>query len=132
MTGHNRRSSDHHFVGPLCLRIKHARRVARLSQAQLASRIGISASAIAQWELPSGTSPTVDHLVVSAVVTSVAFEWLATGRGPVGVRDYERPALDASSFAVDHIEDRLLAAFRRLPRRKRESFVLCVEALLLR
>ena len=123
-----RRSSDRTFSGPLSSRIRHARRLSGLTQASLAKAVNVGPSAVAQWELPHGTSPTIDHLAQIAVVSSVAFEWLATGRGPVAPGTHETPVVDASSFAMDHFEERLLLAFRRVPSRKRETFVQWMEA----
>lgn len=122
-----RRASDRAFAGPLCSRVRHARRLTKLSQAAFAKTLGVGASAVAQWEVPRGTSPTIPHLIEIAVLAGVAFEWLATGRGPVGLAGQETPAIDASSFTVDHGEDRLLAAYRRIPTRKRESFLRWME-----
>lgn len=122
-----RRASDRSFSGPLGTRIRHARRLAALSQSVLAKRMNIGPSAVAQWELPSGTSPTVEHLIQIAAACGVGFEWLATGRGPVSITAQETPAVDATSFATDQVEDRLLAAFRRIPGRKREVFVRWME-----
>jgi hypothetical protein len=39
----------------------------------------------------------------------------------------EAPAVDSTSFSTDQIEDRLLAAFRRVPSRRRETFVRWME-----
>jgi transcriptional regulator with XRE-family HTH domain len=98
-----------------------------LTQAGLAKIASVGPSAVAQWELPSGTSPTIDHLIEIALVSGVTFEWLATGRGSVTVVDGEIPAIDVSSFATNQTEDRLLAAFRRIPVRKHEIFVRWLE-----
>lgn len=114
------------FVIPLSRRIRHARKLLRATQAELARKIGVAPSAVAQWELPAGTSPTVDHLIQIAVSCGIAFEWLATGRGDVTIAA-ETPAIDAASFAVDQFEDRLLAVARRIPRRKRDSFLRWLE-----
>lgn len=127
MTTLKRRAADQTFSGPLSSRIRHARRVARLTQARLAREIDVGPSAVAQWELPHGTSPTVEHLIEIARCSGVAFEWLATGRGYVSVIERETPAIDVSSFASDEVEDRLLCAFRRVPARKREIFVRWLE-----
>ena len=122
-----RRASDRNFSGPLSTRIRHARRLSQLTQAALAKVVHVGPSAVAQWELPNGTSPTIEHLGAIAVLSGVTFEWLATGRGPVALTDHETPAIDATSFATDQIEDRLLAAFRKVPSRKREAFVRWME-----
>ncbi|WP_386070930.1 helix-turn-helix domain-containing protein [Tahibacter sp. UC22_41] len=105
-------------------RVRFARRLAGLSQAALAREIGIGPSAVAQWELPSGTSPTVDHLAHLAVRSGVAFEWLATGRGT----SHADPRPDAAN-APEHntVEERLLATFRRLSRRRREALLRWLE-----
>jgi len=124
---HKRRASDRAFSGPLPSRIRHARRIAQLTQAAFAKALGVGASAVAQWELPKGTSPTIRHLIDMAALSGVAFEWLATGRGPAGLGSHETPAVDAISFTADHNEDRLLAAYRRIPARKREAFVRWME-----
>jgi transcriptional regulator with XRE-family HTH domain len=123
-----RRLSDKTFAGSLPTRIRHSRRLGSLTQSALAKAIGVQPSAVAQWELPNGTSPTVPHLLSVADACGVAFEWLATGRGVAGVQAVEIAAIDGSSFAANHFEDRLLIAFRRVPARKRESLVAWMES----
>jgi len=114
------------FSIPLSGRIRHARKLARVTQAELARRIGIAPSAVAQWEQPGGTSPTVEHLIQIATSCGIAFEWLATGRGDAPIAT-ETAAIDTTSFAVDQFEDRLLVAARRIPRRKRDAFIRWLE-----
>lgn len=96
-------------------RILRSRRQARMTQSQLAARIGVHRSAVAQWERSDGTSPNIRHLEQIAVIAGVHFEWLATGRGPM------RPADDAFESAIDlddvarnENESRILACTRRL------------------
>ncbi|MGA8277840.1 MAG: helix-turn-helix transcriptional regulator [Rhodanobacteraceae bacterium] len=113
--------------GVLCNRIRRARRIAGLTQAELAKRTGTGTSAVAQWESPHGTSPTVEHLIEIAITCAVTFEWLATGRGPIRDDLSETPALDVGSFAMDESEDRLLVAYRRISARKRPIFVRWME-----
>ena len=127
MNTQKRRASDKAFHGSLPSRIKHARRLAQVSQAALAKAIAVGPSAVAQWEMPNGTAPTVQHLIHIASFSNVSFEWLATGRGSVAMDSQETPAIVTDSFAVDEIEDRLLAAFRRVPHRKRLTFVRWME-----
>ena len=126
MEGQSRRA-DHNFSAPLSIRIRHARRIAQLTQAGLAKRVGVGPSAVAQWELPDGTSPTVDHLIQIAALCGTAFEWLSTGRGPVTQDEQEVPAVSGSGLALDELEDRLLIAFRRIPARKRPLLVQWME-----
>lgn len=123
----NRRANDRTFSGPLPDRIRHARRLAKLSQAALAGRVGVGPSAVAQWESPKGTSPTVDHLVRVANATGVVFEWLATGRGGSTVVGTDIPAVELSMYPTDMLEERLLLAFRRLALKKREGLVRWLE-----
>lgn len=110
-------------------RIRRTRRLASLTQAGLARKISVSASAAAQWELPDGTSPNIENLIKIATTCGVSFEWLATGRGAIRSDTQETPAVDVTSFAIDHIEDRLLLAFRRISARKREKFVRWMEEI---
>ncbi len=121
----NRRASERRFSGTLADRIRHARRRSGLSQAGLALQVGVVSSAVAQWEGNAKTSPTVEHLVRIAQVTSVAFEWLATGRGLTTATD--SPAVETTAFACDFLEERLLIAFRKVAARKREAFVVWLE-----
>jgi transcriptional regulator with XRE-family HTH domain len=110
-------------------RVRHARRLAKLSQATLAQRLGVVPSAVAQWEGRRGTSPTVANLARIAEVTGVAFEWLATGRGSSAMAVPDVPAVIPESIAQDMIEERLLLSFRKLAPRKREPFVRWLELL---
>lgn len=127
MTQTNRRASDKRYSGPLADRVRHARHIVGLSQAALARSVGVGPSAVAQWEIPHGTSPTVEHMIQIASGCGVAFEWLATGRGPISVKGQETPAVDLLVFAADMAEERLLIAFRRVPAKKRETLVRWME-----
>ncbi|HWU51449.1 MAG TPA: hypothetical protein VN153_01415, partial [Tahibacter sp.] len=64
------------------------------------------------------------HLAHLAVRSGVAFEWLATGRGA----SQTDPRPDAAN-APEHntVEERLLATFRRLSRRRREALLRWLE-----
>jgi transcriptional regulator with XRE-family HTH domain len=74
-------------------RIRQARVAAGIrTQQQLADAVGVTRSAVSQWE--SGTSQHVkpEHLAAIAEACSVEMRWLATGRGPregLSVRDLE-------------------------------------------
>jgi len=111
-------------------RIRRARTLASLSQAELARRVGVKGSAVTQWESQSGTTPSVDHLAQIARETGVYFEWLATGRGPSRPVEGEFDvALVVEDYVRDELESRVLAAMRQLTKRKKESLVLIVELL---
>lgn len=124
-----RRASDKSFYGSLGIRIRHSRRLMHLTQAGLARAMKVGASAVAQWENPRGTSPTVNHLIQIANITGVSFEWLATGRGQVALDVLDSRA-DNPDRSIDQIEERMLLAFRRIVRRKRVTFVAWMEDFL--
>lgn len=95
-------------------RSRLARRQAGLSQAALAVRIGVGRSAVSNWEIGAGTMPTVENIAAFAVAAGVAFEWIASGRGPMRIGHdpmMDIPAVDAD-FVDDPRERRLLRAFR--------------------
>lgn len=64
----------------LTIRILRSRKEKKLSQQSLADLIGVSRSALAQWETQS-SSPSLANLRKMAEILEVSFEWLATGRG---------------------------------------------------
>lgn len=65
----------------LAMRLTAARKVAgELSQTALAKKMGLTRSAVSQWESDT-TSPTSDNLRQIAVICDVDYDWLATGRG---------------------------------------------------
>jgi Predicted transcriptional regulators len=93
----------------------------RLSQGELARRVGVHRSAVTQWEREGGTHPCIEHLAAISVVANVPFEWLATGRGdPTRSPEIEVPAI-AYDYAVDEVEARLLDTIRRLPKRAQRA-----------
>ncbi|MBS7458037.1 helix-turn-helix transcriptional regulator [Coralloluteibacterium stylophorae] len=111
-------------------RIRQARGFGPMTQAELARQVGVQRSAVAQWEQEDGTAPSVKHMLRIAVVTGACFEWLATGRGPVRIDPAEATAaVVLEDYAHDHLEARLLEAFRKVPRRQREPLVSMIEIL---
>lgn len=116
---------------PIRERIGTARQAANLSRAELARRVGVRASAAAQWEQHEGTAPSVENLARIAAATGVAFEWLATGRGSMHASPTdEAPAVVLDTFAQNQFEERLLRMGRRVPPRKREALLATLELLL--
>lgn len=113
-------------------RIRLARRHAGLSQAALGAAVGVQRSAVSHWEATQGKHPSMAHLRELALVTGVQFEWLATGRGGMGLS--ADTALDsvAAADAVlvdDPLELRLIQAFREAPMRARAPLVEVAEQL---
>lgn len=62
-------------------RIREARRLTGLTQEVLAGELGVTRSAVAQWEMADGTAPSVENLIGLAQRSGLHFEYLATGRG---------------------------------------------------
>lgn len=108
-------------VSALSLRIRKARSAAALSQAELARRVGVKRSAVTQWEHPTGTRPSVDHLIEISMHTHTLFEWLATGRGARLAGDVEAaPAVMVEEYARDADESLALGQLRMLSPLKRK------------
>lgn len=113
------------------IRIRRARSVCKITQAELAARIGVHRSAVAQWEQLKGTTPNVSHLIRIAEVLEISFEWLATGRGSLTLDASCEPRERAhSDFARDEMEERMLLVSRQLNTRKREAVLALMEALI--
>ena len=112
-------------------RLRRARRLASISQASLAQAVGISPSAVAQWEQVEGTLPGLAHLVAVARVTGVSMDWLATGAGRPrnAVVAEEHATLVADAYARDASEECLLREFRVMAPRARRLMVELVEEL---
>lgn len=79
--------------GRLGRRIAGTREIAGLSQAELARRIGVSRSAVAQWEREF-TEPSAGHLRRLAEVARCSYDWLANGIGPRELPDGGGPMTD--------------------------------------
>jgi transcriptional regulator with XRE-family HTH domain len=104
-------------------RIRRAREAQHWSRAELARRVGVSASATVQWEQSDGTTPSVDHLFKIAEQTRVSFEWLTTGRGSPSYIGDETAAVDVTFFALTLFEEELLDLSRKLPRKSQQAFL---------
>ncbi|HVV98481.1 MAG TPA: helix-turn-helix domain-containing protein [Rhodanobacteraceae bacterium] len=105
-------------------RIRQARLRAGLTKAELARRVGVCPSAVVQWEHPTHTVPNTTNLARIAEITGVAFEWLATGRGPPRLPGGDgTSALDPALIAATLFEERLLQIARRLPRHQHEALL---------
>jgi len=74
----------------LAIRIKKSREIKGFSQKKLADEIGITSSAISQYESTSyfHSEPSLKNLVKLAKALNVSFEWLATGRGIKEIEDF--------------------------------------------
>lgn len=82
-----------------------------MSQTELAERVGVTRSAVSNWESMAATLPASKHLQQIAHAVAVSYEWLATGRGEATPKDSEIPAADVE-LIDDPIERALIAGFR--------------------
>ena len=117
----------------LCDRMRLSRVSSKLSQASLSRTLGVTASAVAQWESARGTTPGIDRLRKIASITGVSFEWLATGEGSAFERRSraapESPAIDLDCYAQDLAEELLLSHYRSMKRKARDALLSVAEAL---
>jgi transcriptional regulator with XRE-family HTH domain len=112
----------------LSTRIRTARVRAGMSQADLAAALGVSRSAVGNWESAKGrVFPSTERLSELALATSVSYEWLATGRGTPQAPSDGIPAADAE-FVDDPVERRLLEGFRACSEQFRQAILTVVEA----
>ena len=111
-------------------RIRRARALSGLSQAELARRVGVERSAVSQWETPAGTTPSSQHVADIAIAAGVCYEWLATGRGATQPEPGKfDQAVVEDDFARDALETRVLAAIRRLRPRRRQLAIQILELM---
>lgn len=115
-------------------RVRQARRAAKLSQVELAERVGVHRSAVAQWESVGGCHPTVENMARIAIATAVSFEWLATGRGRMKYQSDFLPGDEVPAVLLDYAaqgesEVRALAGLRRLDNPQIEAVVELIERL---
>ncbi len=115
----------------LAARIRQARHRAKLSQAELASKIKVQRSAVSNWESASGIIPATANLIAIAQACEVSLEWLGTGNGVI------QPGQEAHAGVlavdVDYVElpeeRELLAVFREMPRRSQAAVLELVRIL---
>lgn len=113
-------------------RIRLARRHAGMSQSALAATVGVQRSSVSHWEASDGKTPSARHLRDVVMATGVQFEWLATGRGKMGLsQDVAMDSVAAADALLvdDPLELRLLNAFRDAPTLARAPLVELAEQL---
>lgn len=108
-------------------RIRRARALSRMTQTDLADRIGVGRGAVAQWESATGSSPSMEHLISIALHTGVHLEWLGTGRG-MPRPDIVLPSPSEDERALDSVERNCLRMLRRMPRRLRAQMLSVIKA----
>lgn len=116
-------------------RLRSCRIGLRLTQAELATRLNVSRSAVAQWESDSGSLPSTASFTSLAATLACSFEWLATGRGQRTLDSGAVPetsaaaAVDFRFFARDDAEEQLMAGFRDLDSHDRDIVSTLVASL---
>lgn len=106
-------------------RIRHARTVAGLSQAELAELIGKPKAMVGRWEI-ADRNPGVESLQSLSKALGVSLQWLATGKDPLP----KKRSADHASHALD--EDLLLASYQAVESIYRERGIKASTATLLR
>lgn len=110
-------------------RIRHARMKACISQTELAQMVGVTRSAVSNWESTASTLPASKHLQRIAQAVAVSYEWLATGRGDATPKDSDIPAADVE-LIDDPIERVLIAGFRASNAQIRQALLNIAESQL--
>jgi len=101
----------------LAERLRKARRVAGMSQQELARALGVTRSAVSNWESVNPAHPASANMALLANALQVSFEWIATGRGEMRPprAAHAAPAPEAL-LVVDCPHERdLLSAYRHAP-----------------
>ena len=116
-------------MSALSLRIRKARRLASITQNELAHRIGVKRSAVTQWENANGTKPNVEHLIRIAIEAGVSFEWIATGRGAGECPAELIQAVVIDDYAMDALESKALGYLREMTSSKMRIALQVLEVL---
>lgn len=121
---------NHATMTRLAGRIRKARMSQRMSQQDLANRLGVTRGAVANWESANATLPATERLQRIAQATGVNFEWLATGRGSCV---YQTSLDDVPTADMEIVDDalelRLLRMFRAAPLRQHAKIFAVLETV---
>jgi transcriptional regulator with XRE-family HTH domain len=106
-------------------RLHRARDTARLTQEQLARRIGVTRSAISQWESGMVSNISAAHLLATAKVLRVSLDWLLSGEDGMEIaEDAAAPYLYAEPSESD-----LLPLWRQLTTSQRTAMLAQIREL---
>ena len=109
-------------------RIKETRIEMGWSQAELARRMFVAQSSVADWE--SGRkAPHTKNLVRLAIVLGVSFEWLTTGRGEMHSAATQSARESSPDDWMRPEERRLLGEYARLKPKQRTALLGFLESL---
>lgn len=111
-------------------RVRRGRKLAGMSQKQLAQALGVQRSTVANWESIDDITPGADRLRRLASACNVSFEWLATGRGEMSLPGHihEVPAVENLLVLEEPREIRLVLAWRNAPARIKQLIVEMAES----
>lgn len=120
----------------LAVRIRQSRESKGLSQKQLAEKIGVSSSAISQYESTShfNSEPSVKNLINISKILDISVEWLMTGRGIQGIKDFllnEQSIYkeDERLISLTKEQKEMLLLFEQLPLDWQQKYKLTLEAI---
>ncbi|WP_422133991.1 helix-turn-helix domain-containing protein [Endozoicomonas sp. ALD040] len=106
----------------LTTRILRSRKEKRYSQQVLADLIGVSRSALAQWETEM-SSPSLENLRKMAELLEVSFEWLATGRGNQYLTS------PADTICDTQVDDEIIRSLNRMNLKKKRAILNVMRAM---
>ena len=106
----------------LTTRILRSRKEKKLSQQALADLIGVSRSALAQWETEM-SSPSLQNLRKMAELLNVSFEWLATGRGNQNLTPM------AETICDTEVDSEIMNQLNRMTTKKKRAILNVMRAM---
>lgn len=102
-------------------RIKELRKREKISQADLAKKIGVSSGNVGDWER-GRAKPGSDALISLMNYFNVTCDWLLTGKElSVAIKEEESIQSSDPSFTLSQEEQDMIMKFRQLDRRDRED-----------
>lgn len=105
-------------------RLRHAREHAKLTQAQLADRVGVTSSAISQWETGAVSRISAANLRRTAAVLRVSLDWLLSGED-----GHEVSEESADYQFIEPADGELMALWHQLTSTQRAALLDQVRAL---
>jgi transcriptional regulator with XRE-family HTH domain len=101
-----------------------------MSQARLAVSLGVSRSAIANWEDSGPGGPGYASMARLAKVANVCLEWLATGRGEMDREPRSNDVPVARAILVETPDEvRMLSSYRAISSRARVALLCLAEEM---
>lgn len=104
------------MISQIYKRIALARKSKNISQTELANKLGVSRSAISQWESSYGSLPNIEHLIELLNILDISFEWLAKGDS----KDNKRKDILDNSHKLNQGEIEIIAYLKNLTPRKKQ------------